>query len=71
MGGKKTKLPAMTALTEIGFKTTNKKKEDCGNRVFLLRLEVDAGRLGGFYSSWLSLKKVEASPRQIGQVRFV
>ena len=42
-----------------------------GNRVFLLRLEVDAGRLGGFYSSWLSLKKVEASPRQIGQVRFV
>ena len=42
-----------------------------GKRVFLLRLEVDAGRLRGFYSSWLSLKKVEASPRQIGQVRFV
>ena len=24
----------MTALTEIGFKTTNKKKEDCGEESF-------------------------------------
>ena len=31
VGGKKTKLPA---LTEIGFKTTNKKKEDCGEPSF-------------------------------------
>ena len=56
----------MTVLTEIGFKTTDEKEE----RVFLLRLEVDAGSWLD-YSSWVSLKKVEASPRHIGQVRFV
>ena len=39
--------------------------------VFLLRLEVDADVSWLDYSSWLSLKKVDASPRHIGQVRFV
>ena len=57
----------MTVLTEIGFKTTDEKEEKGG---FLLRLEVDAGSWLD-YSSWLSLKKVDASPRHIGQVRFV
>jgi len=39
--------------------------------VFLLRLEVDADVSWLDYSSWLSLKKVDASPRHIGQVRLV
>ena len=56
----------MTVLTEIGFKTRDEKEERV---LFLLRLEVDAD--WWFYSSWVSLKKVEASPRQIGHVRFV
>ena len=64
--GKKTKL----AIWRFWQKLVLKQQTRRSKGFFLLRLEVDAGSWLD-YSSWVSLKKVEASPRQIGQVRFV